>query len=86
MPEVNPIEAGGQAKVGTVIHDESHALAGSDPELAGVTEDLSSTSLLIAILDQGRSAGNELASKSKKFLGAGEIGCVNDRIEAGQHG
>ena len=48
------------AQISTVIHDQGNTVTQNAPKLPGITQDLSRIARLVAVLDQGCTAGRKL--------------------------
>jgi hypothetical protein len=59
------IEARRQAEVGAVVHDQAYLAAERPPQFSRVAQHLPATARLIPVLDERRSAFDQLASKRR---------------------
>ena len=87
LADMHAFESGGDADIGTVVHDQSHAVAQRQAEFAGMAQHLACRADLVAILNESCAAGGELAGvvddSSRGTQGRGEAGNINDSVEPG---
>ncbi len=91
LPEMNPVEAGCQAKIGSIIHEECPIWPKHPPKFSRMGEHLTGTQILGPVLKDGDTTGRqcfrEIANLGGQSLGRNpgrEESDVDDGIESGE--
>ena len=87
LADMYAFEFGSDADVGAVVHDQRHAFAERVAKLASMAQHLARGANLVAILNEGRTAGGEFPGivhdGTRGAQRRSKTGNINDGVELG---